>query len=158
MSDIFGYSSASAKPSAVFDSSKSILTIQGSTEGLLVQNWSVNYTQDVSEIFELGSDAVYWVRGRPVGDGSIARIMGVSGGATSLFPGGAFDACSGGVAMSMTAGGGKCKGGGGGSAKIEVDGVVVTKIGFQMQAPSPNGVSGMLNEDVSFKFSFMSVS
>ncbi len=155
--DIFGYSRKTAKPATTFESSKSILTVQGgSPEGYLIQSWSLNYTQDISEIFELGSDAVYWVRGRPVGQGSIGRIMGVKGGATGLFPSGAFDACKGGVAMAMTAGGSACNGGGV-VLSVTIDGVVVTSVGFQMQAPSPSGVSGMLNEDVQFKFSFMQV-
>jgi hypothetical protein len=158
MGDIFGYSRTTAKPATVFESSKSILTIQGgSPEGYLVQSWNLNYTQDVSEIFELGSDAVYWVRGRPTGEGTIGRIMGVKGGATGLFPAGAFDACTGGVAMSMSAGGSKC-GGGGEVLRVMLDGTVVNRVGFQMNAPSPQGVSGMLNEDVSFKFSYMEVS
>lgn len=158
-SDIFGYSRTTSKPATTFDSSKSIFTIEGgSPEGYLVQSWNMNYDQDISVIFELGSDAIYWVRGRPVGQGSISRIMGATGDATSLFPSGAFDICKGGVAMRMTAAGRVCGGTNTPSTSISIDGVVVTHIGFQMQAPSSQGVSGMLNEDVQFRFSFMEVS
>lgn len=157
-SDIFGYSRTTAKPATVFDSSKSILTVQGgSPEGYLVQTWNLSYQQDVSEIFELGSDAVYWVRGRPTGTGSINRMMGVRGGITGLFPENAFNACSGGVAMTMTAGGHSCDGRTGQVFRIGIDGVVVNSVGFTMNAPSQSGISGLLNEDISFRFSFLQV-
>ena len=161
--DIFGYSRKTAKPVAAFDPINSILTVEGTNpEGFLIQQWNIQYNQDVSEIFELGSDAVYWVKGRPTGQGTIQRIMGVRGNATSLFPDNAFDICKGGVAMSFMAGSGPCESEGAGKnaadARINLDGVLITHIGFSMQAPSgQGGAQALLNEDISFRFSFMEV-
>jgi hypothetical protein len=44
--------------------------------GLLVQQVSVNYQQNISRIYEVGSDRSYYVAGRAQGTASINRVVG----------------------------------------------------------------------------------
>ena len=44
--------------------------------GLLTQNLSVNYSQPITILFEIGTNNAYAVSGRPRGGGSMARILG----------------------------------------------------------------------------------
>jgi len=48
----------------------------GSDAGLLVQNMSANYNQQVTRLFEVGSSNIYYVGGRTSGGASIARVVG----------------------------------------------------------------------------------
>jgi len=43
---------------------------------LMIQDWKVSYTQQIMEVFELGSSELYWSKGRPSGNGSIDRVIG----------------------------------------------------------------------------------
>ena len=161
MADIFGYK-RSPKPKGVFslEGSKMNMAPGGSVEGYLVQNWNTRYNQEVREIFEIGSDAMYWSKGRPTGTGEIGRVVGaqdaISGG--TLFPKDAYDICNGGVQVTLSAKGGHCdkapnagqkldKG-----VKIIMDGVVVTSIGFQMQVGDLQ-----LNENFGWRFAYMEI-
>jgi len=131
MADIFGYN-RNARPEKVFTTENSTLTISGSGVGYMIQNWNISYQQQVQEIFELGSSNLYWLKGQPQGQGTIARIVGNDGGSgISLMPPGAFDLCDGGVTMNISASGGDCDGGGP-AINIAMDGVVVTALGFSM--------------------------
>jgi hypothetical protein len=49
---------------------------QGADAGLLVQNMGVNYTQQVTRLFEIGSPNIYYVGGRTSGQANIARVVG----------------------------------------------------------------------------------
>lgn len=53
-----------------------LINAQGSDAGLLIQNMSVNYTQSVTRLFEVGSPNIYYVGGRTSGSASIARVIG----------------------------------------------------------------------------------
>ena len=78
IADVFGYK-RNPKPDGVFSSEDSTLTVgdgTGASTPSLVQNWTVDYTQDVQELFEIGSNKLYWAKGRPVGRGGIGRIVG----------------------------------------------------------------------------------
>lgn len=146
--DIFGYK-RNAKPSGVFSSEDSKLFIGSAgnvaTSGYLIQNWSINYTQNVEELFEIGSNRLYWVKGRPVGQGGIGRILGAQKSDTAqsgIFPSDAFDICEGGPTMVVSAVGGHCTKQGNGvdyvldkGIDIKMSGVVVTAVGFSMQVP-----------------------
>ena len=46
--------------------------IQG--PGLLVENIGVNYSQDLQRLYELGSNAVYFIAGRPAGEITLGKI------------------------------------------------------------------------------------
>jgi len=44
--------------------------------GLLVQNLGVNYAQQISQLWELGSNRTYYVAGRTNGNANMQRVMG----------------------------------------------------------------------------------
>lgn len=71
--DSFGGSFAADQAKVTFPA---LINGAGSDAGLLVQNMTANYTQQVSRLFEVGSPAVYYVGGRTAGQASIARIIG----------------------------------------------------------------------------------
>lgn len=48
----------------------------GGGAGLLVQNLSVNYVQQITKIYELGTRNCYYIGGRSQGNLSMARIVG----------------------------------------------------------------------------------
>jgi len=154
MADLFGY--AERTPQATLSTDNSKLTVGGAdAKEYLVQNWQANYQQDIAQLFEIGSDAVYWVKGHPTGNGSIQRLVGPAGG--KFFPDNAFDACNGGVTMELTAMTG-CHGDQT-AATVSLTGVVVTTVGLTMQAPGAGGPTGAsLSENFSFQFSSMSIS
>lgn len=157
--DIFGYK-RSPKPQGVFSSEGSKMNMsKGNAKGYLVQNWTTNYSQDVQEVFEIGSDSLYWVKGRPVGAGSIGRLVGEKSDTsnTSFFPDEAYDACDGGVEVTLSVKGGHCdkapstgvkldKG-----VKIKMDGVLVTSIGFSMNVAQ----NVQLHESFGWRFAWM---
>jgi len=153
--DIFGYK-RNPKPDAVFSTEESFLTFgtSGDVLGQMVQDWNVRYAQIVQEVFEIGSQALYWVKGRPQGDGALSRIIGPKAGTPggkAFFPEGAFDICDGGELVVITARSGLCESGGQ-KVNIEMDGVVVTSVGFTM---SVNDVR--LIENVAWRFARLDV-
>ena len=161
MADIFGYK-RNPKPSGVFSSEDSKLFITGGSggavEGYLIQSWNMAYSQNVEELFEIGSNRLYWSKGRPQGQGSIARVIGAKdAGATSFFPTNAFDICQGGATMQIQAAGGNCGTAGGlentgTGVTISMDGVVVTSIGFSMQVQDVK-----LAENFAWRFAHLEV-
>jgi hypothetical protein len=156
MPDIYGYK-RNPKPSGVVSTEESILTIGGGMgppnpafNGLMIQNWQVQYQQDVQELFELGSSALYWVKSRPQGQGTIARVVGPGG--AELLPKEAYDICKGGVQFVIAARTGACEGTAFESKHITMDGVLVTNIGYNMSVQDT-----LLQESVSFRFAWMDV-
>jgi hypothetical protein len=120
--DIFGYR-RNPKPAGAFSTDDSLLTFGSvdasgggkGTLGLLVQNWNIGYSQQVQEIFELGSNRMYWSKSRPQGQGTLQRVVGFApatvgsdGKNIMLFPDAAFDVCKGGARFKMSAKGGNC--------------------------------------------------
>jgi len=159
-SDVFGYK-RNPKPRGVFSTEDSSLTFGGVNNpiGYLVQNWRVNYTQQVQELFEIGSNALYWSKGRPAGQGALGRVIGDHDadqpGNQGFFPDEAYDICDGGATMVLNAAGGACPAAQGIQAlskgvKITMSGVVVTAIGFQMAV---NDVR--LVENFTWRFAYM---
>jgi len=153
MADIFGYQGRA--PSAALASVHSILSVGGGgTEQYLVQSWNATYQQDISEVYEIGSDAMYWLKGRPIGNGTISRLVGPAGG--MLFSEDAFNACNGGTTLQLSPGTG-CYGTDR-SVTITISGAVVVSVGTTMNAPSTgSGVQSALSEQFSFKFASMSI-
>lgn len=161
-SDIFGYK-RSPKPRGVFSSESSELVFGGvdaAGGGYLVQNWNVNYTQQVQEVFEIGSDELYWVKGRPAGQGTLGRLIGdkeADTGSNLFFPKDAYDICSGGAMIELKAHGGHCESAPsqGGQVlnkgvKISMNGCVITSIGFSMQVGDVR-----LVENFAWRFGYM---
>ena len=180
--DIFGYK-RQPKPSGVFSSEDSVLIIGGGASGAttdvsarnklgyLVQNWNVSYAQQVQELFELGSNTLYWAKGRPVGQGALGRVLGgqdaegADNNQAGFMPKEAYDICDGGATMTLQARGGACEtpirstdgvpviqGGLKKGVEITMSGVVVTSIGFTMQVGDVR-----LWENITWRFAFMNL-
>ena len=156
ISDIFGYK-RNPKPKSVFSTEESMLTFGGGDAtggvGYLIQQWQTNYQQQVQEIFEIGSNALYWVKGRPQGAGTVGRIIGESDAATGgkFFPDAAYDICDGGASVNITARSGMCDNAGA-QINITMDGVIVTSIGFAMRVQDV-----MINENLGWRFASLEV-
>lgn len=167
--DIFGYK-RSPKPHGVFSTEDSKLVFGSSTDAghgsaagmaYLVQNWTVQYQQTVQELFELGSNALYWAKGRPAGMGQLGRVVGGADadvGNSGFFPKEAYDICLGGAMMRLAAHGGHCDTAPQGGivlnkgVDITMDGCVVTSVGFSMQVGDVR-----LLENFGWRFAWMNV-
>lgn len=158
--DVFGYK-RNAKPRGVFSTENSKLTF-GSVDnpiGYLVQSWDLRYQQDVQELFEIGSNALYWSKGRPQGTGTISRVIGDQDADSpnkGFFPKEAYDICLGGATMELTAKGGSCSDRGNAEylldkeVRVTMSGVIVSAIGFQMQVADVR-----LVENFGWRFGYM---
>jgi len=159
--DIFGYK-RNPKPKGVFSTEDSSLTFGSVSNpiGYLVQSWNFSYNQDVQELFEIGSNELYWSKGRPQGTGTIGRVIGdvdVDNKSHGFFPSEAYDICEGGASMVLTAKSGACQTGGsftGGVKELNVtmSGVVVTSIGFQMNVQDVR-----LMENFGWRFAYLEI-
>lgn len=152
MPDVFGYK-RSGKPKGVFSSTDAKLTISGmsSVVGSLIQNWNVSYAQAVNEIFEIGSDEVYWSKGRPQGNGSLSRYIG--NGNLLLFSSDAYDVCKGGAAITISMDPGQCFGANGANVtKLSLVGAIVIQIGFSVDVGTV-----IIAEQLGIKFTSLQV-
>lgn len=147
--DIFGYQ-RNPKPENVFSNSGAIMTFGGDASqkgpGNLIQNWNVTYNNNITEIFELGSPNIYWVQGRPTGTANVARIIGL--GNVKLLPESAYDVCKGGALLRITAKPGACEGEKLNTLNLEMDGCIVTSIGFSAAVADTR-----INETIAWRFS-----
>jgi len=162
--DIYGYARAGTAEAA-FSSELSELTFGTATngagiKGMLVQDWNIQYQQQVQEVFELGSQNLYWVKGRPQGNGTISRVIGSVGaaGGGSMFPAEAYDICDGGTTFNIEAATGICTAGGtatqtGISAKYVLSGVLVTSVGFGANV----GQDSRMMENIGWRFGKLEV-
>ena len=162
--DVFGYL-RNPKPDGVFSSEDSALTIAGTSAtatAFLIQNWSIQYQQQVEELFEIGSNRLYWSKGHPIGQGSIARIVGANKGdmpGTGLFPQEAYDICDGGASMTIQAVGGHCAASAGTpftmdqGVNLAMNGCVITSIGYSMQVQDVRII-----EAYGWRFGFLNLS
>lgn len=164
--DIYGYK-RNPKPQGVFSSEDSLLTFGAvgnvgsggdgaNTLGYLVQNWQTQYQQQVMELFEIGTNALYWSKGRPVGSGALGRIIGWQDAdrpGKGFFPEEAYDLCKGGAMVAITARSGTCDNQVAKSITLKMDGVVVTSIGFSMQVQDV-----MLRENIAWRFASFEIS
>jgi hypothetical protein len=130
MADIFGRNTSPV--GGVFISEQALMTISGAGDlgvAALVQQVSAQYQQQFSMLFELGSNSIYPVMGRPQGVLSIGRIVG-SGGFSEAF----FNSCNGGATVSLQAKQGACNGLEGSAIAATLNGVFVTSYGIDMSA------------------------
>ena len=167
--DIYGYS-RNPKPTGVFSSDDSILSWgfdgskgEHSPTGLMVQGWNLTYAQQIQEVFELGSHNIYWVKGRPQGNGNISRVIGPNNSSNddhiTLLPKEAFDPCAGGVAMTLSVGGKVCGVQNDNKSaelaytmRIELDGLLVNNIGFSASVQDTR-----IMEALTFRFTYLDV-
>ncbi|MFC1453585.1 hypothetical protein ACFLQL_00205 [Verrucomicrobiota bacterium] len=129
--DIFGYERA-ASPSAVFSSELATLNFAGSdSKGLMVQGWDITYSQEIQELYEIGSSNMYWVRGHPIGQGRVQRILGT--GNVKLLPEDAYNVCNGGSTFEIAMHTGSCgEDAGTVDLRLSMGGCVVSQVGFSV--------------------------
>lgn len=70
--DTFGGSFAADQAKLTFPA----ISGGGADAGLLVQNLSMQYMQNVTRLYEVGSAAIYYVGGRTQGQASVSRVVG----------------------------------------------------------------------------------
>lgn len=63
------------------------VNFNGITGGMLIQNMQFNFSQQVSMLFEIGSEKVYFVGGRAQGTASVSRIVGPGKAILAFFQG-----------------------------------------------------------------------
>jgi len=154
MADIFGYTRATS-PAAVMSNDDSILTIGGvSSKGKLIQGWNVSYRQEIQEVYEIGSSNIYWVRGHPMGQGAVNRIVGgPETGDIKLFSEDAYNVCKGGATLVIAMKPGFCSSGTvGTNVSLTMSGCVVTQIGFSVAIQDIR-----INQDIQWKFASLEV-
>ena len=134
--DIFGYNRGT--PTDVFVADKSKRSIVGVDGVDLIQNWSVQYQQQITPIYEVGSSRIFWAKGNPTGNGSIGRIVG------STFLRMSSDICDKGTTIQIENASGACSSG---AVSLTCTGAICTSIGFSAQAGSPT-----VAEQLSFMF------
>ena len=162
--DVFGYK-RNPKPRGVFSTENSKLTFGDIDNplGFLVQNWNISYQQQVQELFEIGSNALYWSKGRPTGTGALGRVIGgqdADSPTQGFFPQDAYDICEGGATMELAAQGGHCDELGTNvdellntEVRVVMSGCVVTQIGFSMQVGDVR-----LMENFAWRFAYLRLS
>ena len=141
MADIFGYNRGGAAD--VFVADRSRLTIVGVDGVDLIQNWSVQYQQNIQPLYEVGSSRLFWAKSNPIGSGSIGRIVGQS------FLTMSHDICDGGTTVTITNASGSCSGG---QVALSCVGAICTSIGFSAQAGNPT-----VSESLAFQFASLKV-
>jgi hypothetical protein len=141
MADIFGYNRGGAAD--VFVADRSRLTIVGVDGVDLIQNWSVQYQQNIQPLYEVGSSRLFWAKSNPIGSGSIGRIVGQS------FLTMSHDICDGGTTITITNASGSCSGG---QVGLSCVGAICTSIGFSAQAGNPT-----VSESLAFQFASLKV-
>ena len=120
----------------VFTTDRAVAAISaggGSWVAALVQNIQADYGQDFQELYELGSNDVYRVLGRPKGRMTIQRIIGKAG--TSSVEDTLYDACSTGGTMTIQANAGLCGAQAGGVTMVFND-IFVINYGIQIAVES----------------------
>ena len=130
MADIFGFNNVTS--GSVFSSDEGHLTIGNLDSGanvLLIQNWQVQYSQNITPMYEIGSNRVFWSRAHAAGSLSIGRIVSHEDVLGQLSNG-----CRA-TNMTITASNGLCNGEdiAGGHIKLLLKGVVLVGVGWSGQ-------------------------
>jgi hypothetical protein len=134
MPDIFG---RNPSPFAgAFAADASLLIFNGENQALaLIQQLSINYSQPVNTIFEIGSNNRYYVVGRTTGQVMFGRIVGpvITSGALLAVLG---NVCAQGDRnLFFVLGNAACQGSGAGRVvKLFAQAVVAQSVGYSMQA------------------------
>lgn len=78
MADIFGREGANFGGAFAADSAKIVFGAVSAVTGvgLLTQNVGVQYSQQVSRLYEIGTNSTYLVAGRAQGSASLGRVLG----------------------------------------------------------------------------------
>lgn len=75
-SDVFGGSFAADQGSITFPAIESAGANVGADVGLLIQQMTMAYQQQVTRLYEVGRPAIYYVGGRTNGNAGIQRVVG----------------------------------------------------------------------------------
>lgn len=134
MPDIFGR--APSPFAGAFSADSSTLSLAGIDQALsLVQQLSINYTQPVNTLFEIGSNNRYYVVGRTTGQMQMGRIIGPTVVSTALLQRLGNVCSAGNRDLTMTLGNSACTGTGTGkSVTLMAKACVATMIGYSMQS------------------------
>lgn len=147
MADIFGRNDSPF--AGAFAADASFLVIGGQNMAThLIQQLSVNYSQNVNTLFEIGSNNRYYVVGRTTGQLQLGKIIGpgILSSAWLAFLG---NPCSqGNKDVWLWLGNSACTGAGvGGSIILYARAVVIMSVGYSMQAQDM-----LINEQVQAMF------
>lgn len=147
MADIFG---RNPSPFAgAFAADASTLIIGGTNMATnLIQQLSVNYTQPVNTIFEIGSNNRYYVVGRTTGQMTWGKIIGPTVVGTALLAKLGNVCAQGSRDLTLRLGNSQCSGSGtGGSITLTAKAVVAMMVGYSMQSQDM-----LINEQCQFTF------
>jgi len=130
MSDIFNRTVSFGN---AFKSEDVTIAFSGVTAGMLVQNLNIGYQQQISRLWELGSQKQYYIAGRTGGNFAIAKLAGPTAGMTSFITtyGDVCNAQSNTIAFSY--GGGWCTGGSGGG-NLSLHHAVIENVGLTVSS------------------------
>jgi hypothetical protein len=153
MSDIFNRETDSFAGAFPVDRAKISLPGLGglgnTPAGLIIQNMSIQYTQQISRIYQATSSNVYYVGGRTAGNGSIQSVAGPRRMSSTFYRtyGDVCNARTNTIHISATAG---CdlEGGGQARAAFTAHFVVLTAVSIQITAQDM-----LINEGIQFMFS-----
>lgn len=146
MADIFGREGAGL--GGAFNSSKAAMSISskgGSIDKLLITNLNGNYAQQVARVFELTSNKVYFIVGRPAGNGSMGSVVGPK--KSEAVYGQLADPCNNNILKFSLVGG--CDNASNGRT---LNGVILESLGFNVAAQDM-----LINETIGFQFASLSI-
>lgn len=142
---------ATQKHNGSFQASDMVMQINGAkVAGHVVQQIQMQYQQQITTLYEIGSNNVYYVGGRAQGNMSVARIAGPQS-APGIILTAYNNICAPGE-MTLSAGSDSCAAGGafsGGqlNSTYILGGVLVTSLGISTQAQDV-----VVNEQMAFQF------
>lgn len=70
------FSRAQNQFAGAFSADGAALSFAGGVVGLVTQSLSVNFSQNISQLFELGSDKTYFIIGRARGQMQLSKVLG----------------------------------------------------------------------------------
>jgi len=130
--DILGYKRDVKPNGQIFSSEFATISVGGKMS--LVQEVRGTYSQTVTPKFEVGSPTLYWLTGQPMGQVSIARLVGPGGffasfnslrnSCATLIP----------IKIGLDGNGGCTAAQAGGGSGLFLDGAVVASLGFGFSA------------------------
>lgn len=145
MADIFGRTTSS--DGGVFDSALAVIQVGGITGGVIVSQLQANYQRNIQRIYDLSSDAGYFVIGRVDGNGSIGCVFGPGKGGGNPYSSLTADVCNG-FNITFSLANNPC----GGSWTRTMTGCRLNSFNITVQAQDM-----IINENVGFMFSTLEV-
>lgn len=153
MADIFNRGGNDLKGTFSADGARVIFSGGGTPlaggVGLLTQNIQGNYSQQVTRLYEVGSDGTFLVAGRTQGQVGMGRIMGPRPVQAAFYKnyGDVCNAPNNNLSLELTTGCQKPGQGGTGKYNVDLKSVVITTIGFSVAAADM-----MINEQLQALF------